>query len=147
MVLRDILSATRNVRKSRPPKIAAEPFVITASMIKWLVGVIGGIVVAYAGWKVVWDDIRTYWRLEQVQQQKDKETEQKLKTIAQKAEVGRAWVFFSITDFKAEWREQQVDDCRSKKGNDCARLSEKAAAARTEAAAAKAAALETGKDK
>lgn len=102
-------AVTIRTAEPKPP----QEFVISAGMIKWAVGVIGGLFVAYAGWKVVWDDIKTYWRLEAVQQAKDKETEVKLKAIAQRADVGRAWLFYSIADAKAFNAQQWATFCKA----------------------------------
>ncbi len=103
----------------------------------------------YTGWKVVWDDIKNYWRQEAIQQVKDKETETKLKAITTKAEVGRAWLFYSITDAKAFNAKQWSLFCKALKlpVDSCAQLKEEASNYQDEAAKAKQSALEAGKDK
>ena len=138
-------AVVRRVAEIKPP----QEFVISAGMIKWVVGVVGGIFVAYAGWKVVWDDIRTYWRLETIQQAKDKETETRLKAVTQRAEVGRAWLFYSIADAKAFNAQQWSVFCKALKlpADACDQLKEQANQYRQEATAAKSTANEAGKEK
>ncbi len=145
-----MMAPKRKPASSRPVVVKApQEFVISSGMIKWVVSIVGGLLVAYTGWKVVWDDIRTYWRLETIQQAKDKETETKLKAVAQRAEVGRAWVFYSIADAKAFNAQQWATFCKALKlpSDACDQLKEQARQYHEEAVAAKSSANEAGKDK
>lgn len=126
-------------RKKQPVVEEPQPVdvVHVASSIKWVIGAVGAVLGLLVAWYIVQDRIDSHWRLETVQTVKDKEVEVKLRTLAQKAEVGRAWLFVAITDFKADWREQQADDCREQKKPNCARSESAALQARAEAQDAK----------
>lgn len=81
--------------------------------IRWIVAALASVFGLYAGWKIVLTDLDNHWRLESIQAGKDKETDQKLKTLAKNAETGRAWVFWSIGDLKAQQQRQWAMACPS----------------------------------
>lgn len=142
-------------------------FTISAGMIKWVVSVVGSLIVLVGGWFVVWDRIDTHWRLEQVQAAKDKEyaaelhridndvkaakekAEADTKLLAKKAEVGRAWVVWSIVDTKADISTKLVALCKGLKlsQSECDRWAEDARRAASEAERKKSAAEDSSKEK
>lgn len=130
-----------------PPAVPVE-FTLSSRTIKMFIGALVAFAALYGGWKVVWDDIRTFWRLEATQLVKDKDTEAKLKAISTKAEVGRAWVFSSIANANAFNAQQWATFCKALRlpEDACAQLKEQATQFRQEATAAKAAAMAAGKD-
>lgn len=154
-----------------PAKKSPEPppkeFTVSAGMIKWLVGFLGGVVVLIGGWFVIWDRIDTHWRLEQVQSAKDKEAaaeirridadvkaarekaETDTKLLAKKAETGRAWVIWSVQDTKAYTAAQFARVCRALKlpPDECARQDGDAQLFRQDATNAKHEAADAGKEK
>ncbi len=152
-------------KKPEPP--ARQEFVISAGLIKWAISIGGGLVVLIGGWFVIWDRVDTHWRLEQVQAAKDKEyaaevkrldndvkaarekAESDTKILAKKAETGRAWVLWGITDTKAYTASQFVRICHALKlpNEECARQEAEASAFRQEAADNKRTAQTTGQDK
>lgn len=164
-------------RKTKPQQQAPRPapsgrdFTITAGTIKWVVGVIlgfGALVTLYwQGSDRVTSALDARWRLEQVQASKDKEfaaemkrvdsdiksarekEEQDIKALAKKAEVGRAWVLWRVIDGNANTAASFARICRALKlpADECARQDSDALMVRQEAAEAKRAATDAGKDK
>ena len=143
--------------KAKPPP---QEFVISAGMIKWTVGIVGAILTCIVAWFAVWDRIDSHWRLESVQAANDKridadilaaklKAEQDTKSLAQKAEVGRAWVRASVIETKAYTAAGFARNCRALKlpAEECEKQKEEAASFKTEATAAKQDALNAGKDR
>lgn len=155
-------------RKDKPPP---QEFVISAGMIKWTVGIVGGILTVVVAWFAVWDRIDSHWRLESVQAANDKridadlkatkdkaaddfkiavaKAEQDTKALAQRAEVGRAWVRASVIETKAYTAAGFARICRALKlpAEECDKQKEEAAQFKVEATAAKTEALTAGKDR
>jgi hypothetical protein len=71
------------------------------------------------------------------------------KRLAQRAEQGRAWLFWSITDSKAQSADQWATVCASMKlpAETCLKFKETAKKLETEASLAKKDAVDAGKDK
>jgi dipeptide/tripeptide permease len=131
-----------------------QTFEISIGMVKWIVGFAVTGVGLVTGWFVVWDRIDGHWRQESVQIAKDRESEAKEKQIhaeiaavSKKAEVGRAWVLWSVQDTKAYTAAQFAMICRALKQPECAQKDTDAAQFRQDASEAKRSASEAGKDK
>lgn len=144
-------------RKGKP---APQEFVVTSSQIKWLVGILATVITIVVGWFAVWDRIDSHWRLESVQAANDKridadivaakaKAEQDTKLLAQKAEIGRAWVRLSVIETKAYTAAGFARICRALKlpVEECEKQKEEAAAFKAEATAAKTEALNAGKER
>lgn len=134
-------------------------FVFTPRQVKWAIGLAAAIVGLYLGWQQAWDRYEAHWRLESVQKSKDKQIESEMKGIADKAaadnkalarraEVGRAWLFFSLNDFRADNGQQWAQVCPALKQPPevCEKWKADAQVARQEATEARRAATAAGKD-
>lgn len=138
------------VAQLEPP----QEFTVSAGMIKWGVGIIGGLLTVLVAWFAVWDRIDTHWRLESVASQKekeqathDKQVDMQIQQVAKRAEVGRAWVLFSVADGKAYTAAQFARICRALRlpSDECIRQDADAQAFRQESIEAKRQAAEAGK--
>jgi hypothetical protein len=128
-----------------PPR---QELTFRASTVKWLIGTLASLFLLYGGWKVVWSDIDNHWRQEVIQVAKDKETDAKVKALAQKAESGRAWLFWGLGDFKASNQKQWAAVCPALKQSPdvCAQWKADALQYQQEAADAKRDATNIGKE-
>lgn len=135
-------------------------FAVTSRQIKWAIGLLGGIVGLYLGWQQVWDRFDAHWRLESIQATQDKSVQIQMKAIedkasaetkaiARRAEVGRAWLLYSLGDFRADNGQQWAQVCPALKQPPevCEKWKQDAQQARQEAMDAKRQANEAGKDK
>ncbi len=129
-----------------------QTFEVSIGMVRWVVGAVVTVIAALTGWFVVWDRIDGHWRQESVQIAKDKEAEAKEKqlrseiaAVNKKAEVGRAWVLWSVQDTKAYTAAQFAMICRALKQAECAQKDNDAAQFRQDASEAKRSASEAGK--
>ena len=140
-------------------KADAEPsFVFTSGQVKWALGLLAGLAALIIGWQQVWERFETHWRLETIQASQDKridadikavreKAEADTKALARRAEVGRAWLFYSIGDFRADNSQQWAQVCPALKQPPevCAKWLADAQQYRQEAADAKRQATEAGK--
>jgi hypothetical protein len=130
------------------------------AFIKWAIGVVAGLFAAIVAWNSLVDRIENHWRLESIQTTKDAKVdadiksardkaEQDTKALARRAEVGRAWLFYSLGDFRANNSQQWAQVCPALKQprEVCERWAADAAQHRQEAAEAKRSATDAGKDK
>lgn len=91
---------------------AGDRYTISVGAIRWGLGILTSLVVGYGAWKtVIWDDVKTYWRQEAIAAAKDKETDTKFKQLASDAQRGRAWLFWSVNDMKAQQQRQWAAAC------------------------------------
>jgi hypothetical protein len=141
-------------RKKTTQAPAPQEFTISAGMIKWAVGIIGGVLTVLVAWFAVWDRIDTHWRLESVASQKekeqathDKQVDLQIQSVAKRAEIGRAWVIYNVADGKAYTAAQFARICRALTlpADECARQDADALGFRQEATEAKRQAAEAGK--
>jgi len=143
-----------------PDQPIIKQITIGAGALKWTIGVVGSLLVAIVAWFAVWDRIDTHWRLETVQAATDKRVEANIaavkdkadadtKTIARRAEIGRAWVLSAVAETKAYTAAQFARICRPLKlaPDECSRQDADATQFRQEAMEAKRAASDAGKDK
>ncbi len=141
-------------------KPAPQEFTVSASFIKWMVGIVVLILGGVVSWFAVWDRIDSHWRLETVQALNDKKVDDQIKQAREKAEadtkalaknadVGRAWVRSSVIETKAYTAAQFARICRALKlpGDECERQKAEADQFRIEASDAKRDALNAGKEK
>lgn len=90
---------------------------VSAGLIRWLVGIIGGILLAIGAWFVVWDRIEAHWV-----------TTAKFKSHQGTDGQKFAWIIFSIQDFRAAAASKWAEDCRNQKRpeSECQRLEREA---------------------
>lgn len=133
-------------------------FTFTSGQVKWVVGILGGLLALFLAWDQVWQKIEAHWRLEAVQAAKDKQLDTQMKSIedkaandskqiARRAEIGRAWLFYNLSDFRADNTQQWAQVCTALKQPPevCQKWQADAAQLRQEAADAKRQANEAGK--
>lgn len=146
-------------RSARRRADDAEPsFVLTSGQLKWALGVLAALFGVYLAWTQIWDRFETHWRLETIQSARDKQIDSEIKAtkdkaeadtkqLARRAEVGRAWLFYSLGDFRADNSQQWAQVCPALKQPPevCAKWAADAQQYRQEAADAKRAATESGK--
>lgn len=150
-------------RKPSPKRRAApaddDPgFTISPRFIKWALGAVGTLLGVLVAWFAVWDRIENHWRLETIQATRDKQIDAEIKNvrekaeadtkaIAKRAEIGRSWLFYNLSDFRADNSQQWAQVCTALKQPPevCAKWQSDAAQLRQEAADAKRSANETGK--
>ena len=116
---------------------------LKATLMRWAVGLVIGGLTIYGGWKVMWVDIRDYWRQESVAKEKDDENARKLKEHADKderdlaastkdlkadiakqsadlasyakaADLGRSWVVSTVSRMNVRFAQQALIDCKKK---------------------------------
>lgn len=146
------------VRNDEGP--TSNDFAISARVLWWVGGGIGALLVGVVSWFTIWDRIDTHWRLESIQTAKDKEiaatvqaardkAESDVKQLTRRAEVGRAWLFWSINDSKADNAGRWSEACKVLKWPQqiCSRYEADAMRYRQEEIEAKRTATEAGKDK
>lgn len=143
----------------RKPKPDAEPsFTFTSGQVKWVIGILAGLFGLYVAWVQIWDRFEAHWRLESVQAAKDKQLDAQMKAIedkaasdakviARRAEVGRAWLFYNLSDFRADNSQQWAQVCTALKQPPevCQKWQADAAQLRQESVDAKRQANEAGK--
>lgn len=150
-------------RKRRAVEIVGgdEPAVmLSPAAIKWGLSAVAAVLGVIVVWWQVWDRIDAHWRLETVQAAQDKalkadiqaakdKADADVKELARRAEVGRAWLFWSVTDGKAVNTSQWAELCKFLKrpGDVCVKYEQDAAAYRQEAVEAKRAATAAGREK
>lgn len=150
-------------RKPAPARQQArrsDEFVVSSRMIRWAIGFVGAALAAIVAWFTIWDRIDSHWRLETVQKAQDAKqkaeldalrdkTDSDMKQLAKRAEVGRAWVLWSVMDSKATNATQFSEICKSLKrpGEVCAKYEQDAVQFRQEASDAKRAAQDAAKEK
>jgi hypothetical protein len=152
-------------RKNEKPVVVVDEnglsrIAFSPSFIKWAIGVAAGLVGLVVAWNSLVDRIENHWRLESIQTAKDAKVdadikaardkaEQDTKALARRAEVGRAWLFYSLGDFRANSSQQWAQVCPALKQprEVCERWAADAMQARQEAAEAKRSATDAGKDK
>lgn len=135
-------------------------FSISSRNFKWTIGVLATLIGIYLGWQQAWERYEAHWRLESVQSAKDKQIETQMKAIeekaaaetkalARRAEVGRAWLLYSLGDFRADNGQQWAQVCPALKQPPevCEKWRADAAAARQEATEAQRAARAAGSNK
>lgn len=133
---------------------------INPRWVKWGIGVITGMFGLFLAVLAVWDRVESHWRLESIQKSNDQKiaadfkaardkSDADNKALARRAESGRAWLFWSVADAKAVNASQWAELCKFLKrpGDMCARYERDAEQYREEAAAAKRAAQDVGKEK
>lgn len=137
----------------------AEPsFMFTSGQLKWALGVLAGLFGLYLAWTQIWDRFEAHWRLETIQTVRDKQIDSEIKAtkdkaesdtkaLARRAEVGRAWLFYSLGDFRANNSQQWAQVCPALKQprEVCEKWAADAQQYRQEAADAKRQATESGK--
>ncbi len=146
--------------KRTPPRALPTEFTVSSKFIGWAIGVLAGLLGAIIAWNQLWDRIDSRWRLETIQAAQDKKiaadiaavkdkAETDTKRLAQRAEQGRAWLFWSITDSKAQSADQWATVCASLKlpVDTCGKFKQNAENLRQEALAAKRDATDASKDK
>lgn len=111
---------------------------VSAGLIRWLVGIIGGILLAIGAWFVVWDRIEAHWV-----------TTSKFKNHQGNDGQKFAWIIFSIQDFRAAAAAKWAEDCRNQKRPEaeCARLEREATTLAGQAGDLKKEAAATSKEK
>lgn len=151
-------------RDRRVLPVAVEPppkeFTISASLIKWAIGAVAGLLTAIVTWFAVWDRIDTHWRLETIQAAQDKKIEADIKSarekadadtkrLAQRAEVGRSWLFYAVVDGKALTASYMLEMCKAMKRPEevCSRFAKDETKFTQQAEQARSAAAEAGKEK
>lgn len=151
--------AAKRRRRARDDDDREPTFAVNSRQLKWVLGILTSIIAVYFGWQQAWDRYEAHWRLESVQAAKDKQIEAQMKAIedkataenkalARRAEVGRAWLFYSLGDFRADNSQQWAQVCSALKQPPevCEKWKADAQTARQEAAEARRAATATGKD-
>lgn len=166
------MAKRKPIRRRAAPalrQVDVSQIVLSPSSIKWILSVLGTLVAFVIGYWTLWDRVQASldarWRLESVQQAKDREqeahyaridaaikaertqSEAELKALAKRAEQGRAWVLWSVIDSRALNTEQFAVICNSLKrpGEVCLKFERDAMQYRQEAQEAKRAAQEAGK--
>lgn len=145
-------------RSSAPP--ARDGFTLTSKQISWIIGTLASLFALFYGWTQVWDRIEAHWRLESIQAARDKQIDAAIasvkekadadtKALAKRAEVGRSWLFYNLSDFRADNSQQWAQVCTALKqpAEVCAKWQSDAMQLRQEAQEAKRAASDTGREK
>lgn len=136
-----------------------EDITISPAMLKWIVGVVGGLLAALVLWWQVWDRIDSRWRLETIQKAKDDQADAAIKGVEAKAAAdlakhkeadrrGDAWTLFVIQDFRAAAETKWAEDCTKEKrpADVCRELDRKATDSRQRATELRGAAMAASKE-
>lgn len=132
---------------------------LSPALIKWVVGIVGGVFLAIIAWWQIWDRIDNHWRLETTQKARDDKSDVELKAMRDKAAAdliehkkadlrSQSWTLSAIYDFRAAAETKWAEDCaKDKRPPDiCRELERKAAATRERASQTKDAAMNASKE-
>lgn len=149
---------TRKPKRYPPQDDSDDGVVLSPRLIKWAAGAIGALLGALVAWFAVWDRIENHWRLETIQATRDKQLDAEIKAtrdkadadtkaLAKRAEVGRSWLFYNLSDFRADNSQQWAQVCTALKQPPevCSKWQADASQLRQEATEARRAASDAGK--